>query len=437
MENSLQDTKTNLDAISPTFCLIKWKHATINLAVDTVKTCCHNQPHKVVAGTPIEFFNNHPSDEGIRQQMLAGEKPKDCHYCWEMEKNGRYSDRIHWSNMSWMRASLEEVAKHKSAKALAPSWLEINFSSTCNLKCSYCNPGYSTSWQKEVEESGPYPTSKPHNDIQWFRKEGLVKNNGEEMTLRELFWPWFQKNSQDIRLLTLTGGEPLLAKETFRVLEYLQRNSHPEMQLAINSNICLPEKTWQSFVGVIKDLSQTKAVKRIYLHPSLDSWGSRAEYIRFGLNLELFRKNMDYFLENTDANVVFNCTLNNLSLGGLLDYWKYIVDLKRKHGKGRWISSTMELLVFPAWQRLDLLPLEFESYLLELQNFLESSQDVVSKHEIEGVIRARDFLKQRETRSERSVREDFYRFFKEHDRRRKTNFLETFPELRDFFLAGL
>jgi len=30
-------------------------------------------------------------------------------------------------------------------------------------------------------------------------------------------------------------------------------------------------------------------------------------------------------------------------------------------------------------------------------------------------------------------RADFYKFFSEHDRRRKSNFLRTFPEMREFW----
>ena len=30
-------------------------------------------------------------------------------------------------------------------------------------------------------------------------------------------------------------------------------------------------------------------------------------------------------------------------------------------------------------------------------------------------------------------RQDFYRFFNEHDKRRGTNFVETFPEMEDFY----
>jgi hypothetical protein len=31
------------------------------------------------------------------------------------------------------------------------------------------------------------------------------------------------------------------------------------------------------------------------------------------------------------------------------------------------------------------------------------------------------------------IKADFYRFFAEHDRRRNTNFLETFPEMSDWW----
>ena len=40
------------------------------------------------------------------------------------------------------------------------------------------------------------------------------------------------------------------------------------------------------------------------------------------------------------------------------------------------------------------------------------------------------------SRDEKDVtehRRNFYRFFSEHDKRRGTNFVETFPELEDFY----
>jgi hypothetical protein len=38
-----------------------------------------------------------------------------------------------------------------------------------------------------------------------------------------------------------------------------------------------------------------------------------------------------------------------------------------------------------------------------------------------------------DTEKKNSIKADFYRFFAEHDCRRNTNFLETFPEMSDWW----
>ena len=34
--------------------------------------------------------------------------------------------------------------------------LEISFDPACNLKCSYCNPAFSTAWVKDINTYGAY-----------------------------------------------------------------------------------------------------------------------------------------------------------------------------------------------------------------------------------------------------------------------------------------
>lgn len=435
MSDSLKEIQEKLNSISPTMCLVKWKHATLNLGASTVKTCCHNPSRKIEYGQVEMALHDTKADRNVRKELLAGQKPAACQYCWAMEKGGNYSDRTYWSNQEWMKESFEEVANHKSDKALVPSWLELNFSSNCQLKCSYCNPGYSTSWQKEIQEFGSYPTTSPHNDLSWFKAEGLLnekKSVAEEDSIQKNFWSWFESALPHVRLLTLTGGEPLLAKENFKILDYIIANPQPHLELAINSNLCLPDSIWNNFVEKIAQMKEKKSVKQVYLHPSLDSWGKRAEYIRFGLDLDLFQKNLRTFLEKTTANVVINCTLNNLSLGGLLDYWKFVVRVKKEFGHNRWISSTSENIVFPSWQRLNILPPDFDKYLEDVETYMKSETGYISEHEIDGIRRARTVLA-----NKAEVKEDdyynFYRFFINHDIRRKTDFNDTFPELVEFF----
>lgn len=435
MSELLNESKEKLNQVSNTFCLVKWKHATINLAVNTVKTCCHNPSRKIDLSVAGGALHDHPLDLEIRSQMLRGERPEACKFCWQMEDTGHYSDRIFWSQKGWMNDFYGEVKDHNSETALSPSWLELNFSSVCNLKCSYCNPGYSTSWQQEVKKFGPYPTSPAHNDLTWFKKNGLVKDQESgEIELADQFWSWFRQRSSSVRLLTITGGEPLLSKGSFDVFDYLIENPHPQLELAINSNLCLPETRWSLFVEKVERLISEKKIAKLFLHPSLDSWGKRAEYIRFGLDLSLFQKNLNSYLEKTQGHVIINCTLNNLSLGGLLDYWKFLIDLKKKHSKDRWVSSTTEPLVEPSWQSVNLLGKEFAHYFEDVEKLMESERAFITDHELEGIRRAKNYLASPLRLEDREYRmQNFYRFFSEHDRRRGTSFSATFPELEDFY----
>ena len=77
---------------------------------------------------------------------------------------------------------------------------------------------------------------------------------------------------------------------------------------------------------------------------------------------------------------------------------------------------------------------------------LEQVIDFMREHEIDdGFVGFKDYEIQRMERNLAWMREtqpadrlkkdraDFYRFFSEHDRRRETDFLKTFPEMREFW----
>jgi len=89
----------------------------------------------------------------------------------------------------------------------------------------------------------------------------------------------------------------------------------------------------------------------------------------------------------------------------------------------------------PAWQSLQILP---ESYVVKLEQCADWMATQVSANGLHGF---RDYEVQRLCRDIAWMREgqkvdqtqhkaDFYRFFAEHDRRRGTNFLLTFPEMQ-------
>lgn len=432
------DTKKILDQISPSFCTVKWKHATMNLGSGAVKSCCHLPFRKVAVDNIKSGFELHDTaeDQKERTQMLKGERPESCSYCWWIEDRNHLSDRITWSSKSWMSPYSNEIAKTATISARNPSWLELNFSNICNLKCSYCSPIFSSKWLQEIKEFGPYPTQPRHNDIDYL--QGVELNEKYDNTeLMQQFWPWFEKCYANIRLLKITGGEPFLSPHTFKVLRMVMERPNPKMNLSINSNLSVPPSTWKQFMDIVVNITESRTIEKFYLHPSIDTFGARAEYIRHGLNFTTFQNHVSDYLERSQKNIVFICTLNNLSLGGLLEFWQYLLTLKKKFGpRGQWVSITSEVLIGPDWQNINILPSHFQQYLRDTIDFVKAhlgdGLDAFSQYELQGLYRALDLMKSPNANLI-EAQKNFFRFFSAHDQRRNTNITETFPEIKPFW----
>ena len=91
-----------IDKISPSFCGAKWYNATIWLNSGSTASCHHPPAHKI----PVEEVLKNPKaihntsyKKMVRKQMLDGERPKECDYCWKVEDLGKnyVSDRTYKS----------------------------------------------------------------------------------------------------------------------------------------------------------------------------------------------------------------------------------------------------------------------------------------------------------------------------------------------------
>lgn len=433
---NLKRTKESLEKISPSFCLVRWKHATINLATGASKSCCHHPFKSIDLHSSFAQLHDNKEEQLLRKQMLNGLKPKDCSYCWWVEENGHSSDRQNWSAKSWMSPYFPNSSSEMTTEALSPSWVELNFSSVCNLKCVYCSPIFSTSWYKEIKDHGAYPTTVPHNSIEHLNHLEFQAEY-ENTALLEKFWPWFHDVLPGLKLLKITGGEPLLSSQTLRLMDLILVKKPQHLTLGINSNCSVPQKTWIYFIQKIQEIESSKSLERIYLHPSIDCSGERAEYIRSGLDFKLFTTNLELFLNETGSNVHFICTLNNLALGSLLDLWKLILEFKKKYHKpGREIAIGTEILQSPSWLSVNILPKEMLCFFEEAIAFAEANRDESGRGfystEIEGLKKARSaFLS--ESGDLTTLRKDFKTYVESLDMRRDSSFIKTFPELKSFY----
>jgi tRNA-dihydrouridine synthase len=132
--------------------------------------------------------------------------------------------------------------------------------------------------------------------------------------------------------------------------------------------------------------------------------------------------------------------MNNLSISGLQILLSYILNLREQH------SSTYQRVWFdtpllrqPAWQSLQILPEAYADKLEAVADWMEEYIETPDKpfrgfkdYEVQRMRRNIAWMKEGTDNVEQK-RADFYRFFSEHDRRRDTDFLQTFPEMRAFW----
>ena len=80
--------KSLLNNISPTMCLAKWNQVSLHLPTGLTNSCYHPPLHEIDA-TKLEdnptILHNTAEKLNQRQQMLKGERPEGCSYCWKME----------------------------------------------------------------------------------------------------------------------------------------------------------------------------------------------------------------------------------------------------------------------------------------------------------------------------------------------------------------
>ena len=157
--------KEKLQQVSPTMCLAKWNQTSLHLPTGLTNSCYHPPLHKIDAtklkDNPAALHNTVDKLQQ-REQMLKGEKPEGCSYCWNIEKTGEMSDRHYRSGEPWAMQDFDEIRKNPIDENHLPRYVEVNFNNACNFRCSYCSPQFSTSWGKETDRYGAFPVSYTH-----------------------------------------------------------------------------------------------------------------------------------------------------------------------------------------------------------------------------------------------------------------------------------
>ena len=439
-----------LNQVSPSFCLAKWFNVSIHIPTGQTHSCYHPKSHHIPlqeVKIDTSALHNTKYKKEQRKKMLEGTRPSECEFCWEIEDSGsQLSDRAYRSTDVYDESLISEALNIGSEGNANPRYLEVNFNQACNFKCSYCSPHLSTAWMQDIEKNGPYDLNGlKHNDLTWMKNANMWPNNSPDNPYLHAFWEWFPNIYPTLKTFRMTGGEPLMDKNTFKVFDYIKNNPKKDLHLGITSNCCPPGNQWSKFMTSLKEVTDVDGVEHFMLFCSLDSWGKQAEYIRNGMNFEVLNKNVNDFLENSKAHsLTFIITFNVLSYSGFYEYMQNILELRKKYNTDRQlIWFDVPQLQYPQWLNPKLLPSgveELEKTLKFMEQHRQNDSRLIENPfkgfvdiEINKVKRLIDWINGPADFDKQKAMSQFYSFVNEYDRRNNTVFLEYFPELQDLY----
>jgi organic radical activating enzyme len=439
--NDLEFRKQVLDTKSASFCAAKWYNATIWLGSGMTTSCHHPPAHRVdINAVKInpKLLHNTNQKKDDRRKMLAGERPVGCEYCWKIEDMGRdaISDRVYKSKI-YPIETLNEAFNTPSEADVDLRTLEIAFDRTCQFACSYCNPAFSSTWVRDIDRNGPYTNlvSDGRNHFTHSHPSAQLYRFGETNPYAEAFFEWWESDlHRTLQELRITGGEPLMSGETWKLLDWFKANKgKSSTRLAINSNL-------GAEVDVDRLLDSIEGLE-VDIYTSNESMGIQAEYIRDGLDWQAWVKNMHKIAQSGRVRGlhVMN-TINALCLDSLPEFIDFMIMFKHKYGQD-FPNFTLNILRFPSFQSplvlSDELRTHYRDQLIKVLDQYKNSS-MLQEHEHNHLQRLIDYLDVVKTPHSEAfdmpkLHNDFKQFYTQYDQRRGKDFLITFPRLKDWY----
>jgi hypothetical protein len=260
---------------------------------------------------------------------------------------------------------------------------------------------------------------------------------GETNPYVEAFFKWWETDlHRTLQELRITGGEPLMSGETWKLIDWFKENrGRSTTRLAINSNLGMDKLKLLEFIAKIEDLPHLE------IYTSMEAVDGQAEYIRDGLDYDQWMHNVQELLEHDSINALHcMCTINALCLDSLDRLLDQLVKLKQVYGRER-VSFTLNILRFPSFQSPLVLPDHLKLYYrnrLIMWTLKHQGQEYMHEHELNHLARLVEYLELVDTPHSDSfempkLHNDFKQFYTQYDQRRKKDFTKTFPNLEKWY----
>jgi len=371
--------------------------------------CCWMQTQQLVGPantTPFDYYDG-PEAKELRRAMLAGEMSEYvkamCQRCFYKEKHFGTSPRL--MNELYDPKILDHYAEDGSYTGTARNLnLELNFyGNTCNLECYGCHSGDSTTRDRRLEQLADLDKRYPRTNK--FPDTDLLKIDQAQFSdiISDIL-----DNADRIKSISFCGGEPMLMKSHFRVLDALAGSGKSRsISLSYVSNMTI--FTLKQMQKYLDRFNYT------HIQWSCDGLGDRNYYLRYPTNWEQTLSHVDeireYFLRTGKGSIAGTYTPSVLSVYKIKEVFEFF----EKRGLKKRPFQIYNNLENPDYLRVNNLPHPIKE---EIYDDVKSVDESVAKQMMQSPI-TNGWIKAK-------------KYFDDLDSLRNTNWRQTFPELAGY-----
>ena len=393
------------------FCMLPWMH--LHAFPDgRAYPCCFAQDKFPVGDlnkqSLKEVWDGDKMKE-MRIRMLNGEKSKECRKCYDQEQSGFFSLRLSSNKHFGHNIALTDATANNGSVDFVMKYWDIRFSNLCNMACRSCGTWFSSNWYEDHKKITGSPP--PHAKIM---RVGRSTND---------MWEQMLEHFEHAEQFYFAGGEPIIMEEHYRILKELDKRKMYHVRLIYNTNF---SKTQFKDIDVFELWNKFDSVS---VGASLDAEGQRGELMRKGTvwnDIVANRKRMIEVCPMVDFYI--SSTVGLINSLHITDFHRNWVDL----GLIKPMDFNFNLLQYPDWQRMDMLPEQFKAQVKEkFEKQIEwlKDKDPLTRA-IKGYEAAIDWLYRRDNSKSLPL---FFKKTKLYDKIRNESTVDVFPEWKELF----
>lgn len=319
-----------------------WVHVHAWAGGEVYPCCLSNIGEKHQLGnlndTSLQEILNVDKAKQLRKNMLSGVPSESCTRCYEQEEYGFRSLRQSMNDENIQHLDLIKSTRDDGTiTELRITYWDIRFSNNCNMKCRSCGSDFSTMWYDD-------------NVAMW--GDEYKKNNKKVKKVRDNFSTLLEETKPQIKNLEriyFAGGEPLIMPEHWQFIDEVIAQGNTGADVFYQTNLSQLTYKNRSAIDIWNKLERVKVMA------SIDAYGPRAEYMRYGQPWSKIEENIKLIRKECPTVEIFNsCTVSIMNIDHVVDLHKYLyenelIDINR---------FGLNPLFHPEYYRVEIAPID-------------------------------------------------------------------------------